>query len=250
MIKIDKGSLLSPFPIIYKGLTIYKPTLKEIYEQLGIANYNRSTNLLTITDIDLGNYYKNNNLPLGEVEPYLWLLQNAQNNKTFLLELSLAFFTYVKRPLIIKNNSFCLLDEKNAPFILTREDFPDFQKIIRLINCVEEDNNDEDEIITDNLYMKQKFMEKRRKLKEAKEKERKKEAEKNKGQEIQLPDMISALCVFNCGYTLTNVWDLTIYQLHNQFKKCQEKDIFEKDYAALLAGADKKKVKLKNWIKN
>ena len=98
--------------------------------------------------------------------------------------------------------------------------------------------------------MKKKFLEKRKKLKEAKEKQRLKAKERNKGNEIGIPDMISSLCIYNVGYNLTNVWDLTIYQLYNQFQKCQRKDDYDKNYQALLAGADKTKIKIKSWIKD
>lgn len=251
MNKINKGILLSPFPIIFEGLPIYKPTLKEIYYSIGFENYHRATNLLTITDIEIEKYYKSIDQPIEELEPFLWLLNAAKSSEVFLLELSFAFFTYLKKQVVIKDDNFCFFDEETgASFFLTRNNFSNFQKIIRQINGDDDFDEDEREIITDNLRMKKKFLEKRKKLKEAKEKQRLKAKEQNKGNEIGIPDMISSLCIYNVGYNLTNVWDLTIYQLYNQFQKCQRKDDYDKNYQALLAGADKTKIKMKSWIKD
>ena len=95
---------------------------------------------------------------------------------------------------------------------------------------------------------KQKFIKARLKLREAKKREREKNSQKGDG--ITLPDIISSLCAYGIGYTMLNVWDLTIYQLYDQFEKVTGKDRYDKDYAAILAGADAKKIKLKNWMTN
>ena len=249
LMKIDKGSLLSPFPLNFYGLKIYKPTLREIYGEIGFANYNRYTNLLTMSNIEIEKYYNSINQPVEELEPFLWLLKMAKQDNTFLLELTLAFFTYLKKKLIIKDDKFYFQEDKKF-FCLTRENFSDFQKIIRLLNCadLDEDEEEEREIITDNLKMKKKFLEKRKKLKEAKAKEKLKNQQK--GEKIDAAGVISALCVYNSGYNMMNVWDLTIYQLYNQFQKSQKKEKHDNDYSALLAGADSKKIKLTNWIKD
>ena len=85
------------------------------------------------------------------------------------------------------------------------------------------EEEEDDEIITDDLEMKKKFEEARKKLKLAKAKAR--------------------------GYTLFNVWDLTIYQLYDQFKRLQLKEDYETGTQMLLAGVDSKKVDLQYWIK-
>lgn len=84
------------------------------------------------------------------------------------------------------------------------------------------------------------------KLREAKRLEREKNAKNGDG--ITLPDIITSLCACGVGYTMYNVWDLTIYQLYEAFERVQAKDKYDKEYAAILAGADPKKVKLKNWM--
>lgn len=48
--------------------------------------------------------------------------------------------------------------------------------------------------------------------------QKKKEAKKQgKQNQIGLGNIISYLCSQNCGYTFFNIWDLTIYQLFDQF---------------------------------
>ncbi|CRH60014.1 Uncharacterised protein [Chlamydia trachomatis] len=71
------------------------------------------------------------------------------------------------------------------------------------------DVEEEREIISPNEKLKQKFIKARLKLREAKKREREKNSQKGDG--ITLPDIISSLCAYGIGYTMLNVWDLTIY---------------------------------------
>lgn len=238
-------SLLTSDPIIFKGIPIYKPTLREIFS-IGKNQFNRSTKLLTLSDIEIGEYYKKCNIENGELEPFLFIFNSAKE-KTFFLELQFAFFTYIKKQVILSKEGFSFNFEEKGILTIRREDFSEFQNIIRKINC-DYDEIFEREIITDDLKRKEKFMNARKLLRQAKEKEKKRQLESDSV--LTLEDIISGLCVYNAGYNLYNVWDLTLYQLQDQFQKCRNRENYEHNFQILLAGGDKTKIHLTDWLKN
>lgn len=246
MTSINKLDLLSNEPIQFQNrLQIYKPTLAQIVK-MGYENFSRASKILTLTDTQIQDQLESQGIFNQTYSPLSYLLLISKN-ALFFLEVQLAFTTYIQKPVILnfEKNFIEIPFEKEDSFILDEANFPDFQHILNLI--LGNTQEIEREIISENEKMKRKFLEKRKMLQRAKEKERLRDSGKEKG--LDLADMVSAVCTYGVGYNYTNVWDLTIYQLHEQFVRCQKKDKFEHDYQALLQGADKKKVHIKDWIK-
>lgn len=72
---------------------------------------------------------------------------------------------------------------------------------------------------------------------------------KNQDGDIDLFNLISAVAARECGYTLFNIWDLTVYQLYDQFARINvgvQMDIYGSRWAAW--GKDDFDVSL--WFKN
>lgn len=245
MDKYSKLDLLNPEPLDFYGLKIYKPTLKEIY-QIGYDNYNHFTTQMTLSVLDIAKFLEQQKIGGNVPTPLHFIIDLATQSPISFLELQMGFFTYTRKSIKFSDYSILLFDkEPENAFILNEKNFNEFQEIILMINKMF-DVEEEREIISPNEKMRQKFIQARLKLREAKKKKR--EESSKKGEGITLPDIISSLCAYNIGYTIFNVWDLTIYQLYDQLDKANAKDEYDKNYAALLAGADPKKIKLKNWM--
>lgn len=246
MVNYNKLELLSDEPLNFHGLKIYKLTLREI-SQLGLENYNRLTSRLTMSILDIAKFFEQQRIGGAVPSPLAFLISSAKSDLTNFLEIHIAFSTYLKKSIEILDDEIIVkngLDNKD--FILNENNFNEFQESILIINKMY-DVEEEREIKSPNEELKQKFIKARLKLREAKRRQREKDSQKGDG--ITLPDIISALCTYGIGYTIFNVWDLTIYQLYEQFERLQAKEEYEHNYSALLAGADSKKIKLKNWIK-
>lgn len=246
MAKYSKIELLSNEPLDFCGIKIYKPTLREI-QQIGFSTYDRSTTFITLSILDIARFLQEQKIG-GEVPtPLSFIISAAASDPMQFLELQLAFATYLKKPIEISGGTIIIKDESpDKDFILNEDNFNSFQEVILMINKMN-DVEEEREINSPNEKMKQKFIQARLKLREAKRRQREKDSSKGDG--ITLPDIISSLCVYGIGYTMLNVWDLTIYQLYDQFEKAVARDQYNHDFSAILAGADSKKVKLKNWMK-
>lgn len=246
MADYNKLELLSSEPLDFHGLKIYKLTLKEI-SQLGLENYNRLTSRLTMSILDIAKFFEQQRIGGAVPSPLSFIITSAKSDPANFLEIYIAFFTYLKKSIEILDDQIVVkngLGDKD--FILDEKNFNEFQEAILIINKMY-DVEEEREINSPNEELKQKFIKARLKLREAKRRQREKDSQKGDG--ITLPDIISALCTYGIGYTIFNVWDLTIYQLYEQFERLQAKDEYEHNYSALLAGADNKKIKLKNWMK-
>lgn len=246
MANYNKLELLSNEPLDFHGLKIYKLTLRDISE-IGLDNYNRLTSRLTMSILDIAKFFEQQKIGGAVPSPLSFLISSARSDPTNFLETYIAFSTYLRKSIEISDDEIIVkegLGDKD--FILNEQNFNEFQEAILMINKMY-DVEEEREINSPNEALKQKFIKARLKLREAKRRQREKDSQKGDG--ITLPDIVSALCSYGIGYTMFNVWDLTIYQLYEQFERIQAKEEYEHNYSALLAGADSKKIKLKNWMK-
>ena len=213
--------------------------------QLGHSRFQMLNGLLLMSEDDLivlqAEQEKKGEIPVPVTDPYKYMLFAAQN-LTYFLELKLAFFTYIKRDVQVKNGNLVALapSKDETDFIFDSTSFYELQTIIRQINNLE--IADEPDIINGNAAMVEKFMEARKKLRLAKAKERQKARDKGEGLDISTVQMAVSTMF---GYTPVEVEALTVYQLFALFKMGQQQEKFTLSHHALCAGA---KGKLKYWI--
>ena len=98
------------------------------------------------------------------------------NNPIQFLELQLAFFTYIRKPIEISGDTIVVIgDSPDKNFILNESNFNEFQETILAINKMF-DVEDEREINSPNEAMRQKFLKARMKLREAKKRAKEKDS--------------------------------------------------------------------------
>ena len=240
---LSKIDLYSYSPIQYNGLLIHKPLLREM-GQLGHSHFQMLNSLLTMSEDDLlvlqAEQEKKGEIPVPTTDPYKYMLFAAQNISYF-LELKMAFFTYLKRDVQIRDGNLIVIasSKEETDYVFDSTSFYELQTIIRQINNLEIVDEPE---LTGNPEMVAKFMEARKKLRLAKAKERQKARDNGEGLDIGTVQMaVSAMF----GYTPIEVEDLTIYQLFALFKMGQQKENYTLSHHALCAGA---KCKLKYWV--
>ena len=123
------------------------------------------------------------------------------------------------------------------PRLLTEENFFDFQNAIRMVmgeKAAEPPDPDEDPRV------------KRIKAK-ARYRERLK-AKRQKGP--QFGTLLAAICCMGIGLSPLNIGEMSYACVHWLISMEQQREEYDIDIRALLAGADSKKVKPKYWIKN
>jgi hypothetical protein len=208
--------------------------------------YNIYLSLLTISNEDIEDLLKDK---IGEeadnlstVTPFEYLMLSAEFNDTFFMDLKKAFGTFIRDEVfIIPKAQEIRIGEISQGRKITKENFDDFQKIIRLQNHLDMP----EEIPENENPMHKKFRLRRKELKKAKAKQN--------SQSEDAPtfsDLVSSMCAMQIGVTWNNISKMPIYTFYDLLSRSQSKEKYQMDTQALLAGADSKKIKLKYWIRN
>lgn len=243
---IDVRTLLQ-LPRNFKGLCdIYPPTLNQVVKEDKFSIYEK---MLTISQEEIEDEYVEQKRDLKDLlNPFEYILNNAYNNKSFELLLREAFDFFIKEPvyflyeqkmIIIGSMEKELSNIKSIDElrILKEEDYFDFQNLIRLSlgkDTVSKPDPDEDP-----------------RVKRIKAKARYRDKIKAKqGKGLQLSSTIISICCMNVGLNLLNIGEISYASLSPIIRYYQEKEKYETDIDSLLAGADKKKIKPKYWVRN
>lgn len=123
---------------------------------------------------------------------------------------------------------------------LTKEELQDLSVAVMQMSYMEVDEESQHVFASEKA---RRVWEKCRKGRAALRKEQRKDAN------MELPNLIGAVSAKGCGYTLLNIWGLTVYQLHDQFARMNvnvQMDIYSSRWAAW--GKDDFDVSL--WFKN
>lgn len=235
MSSIDKLKLLAGLPIPMSDLTfsVYPATLMEI-AVLGVEEYFRYVNILTLNKKEIEAMSKD-----PEMEIFDFILINcihSQEFKNTFLE-ALKFFT--REEVLFVKDMYCFIigNFENQSF-LSSENYEEFQTIIREQNVISEKEKAKGE----NLMAKR--------IREKLAKSRKIiDRVKQSKSEISLVDLIGSLSI-NTSLSIDRIWNISYYTFNDQFKRMRMVEQYETGLQSILAGADPKKVKLEDWIKN
>ena len=215
---------------------IYPMPVIEILE-MGINAYNGKLGLLLLTEVEIAQTIKEKvkqDVPIEKIDTLTYLIQSANNNDTFFLELESAFSTFIKEDILIlpKINSI-LVGNPDERRLITSENFHDFQDILRIQN-----HKEIKEPPPPNESPGQRKM---RLLREQVAAVKKKQAQKNsEGQ--SLLDLLEIADVFGI-----DTEKCSLFSFYNLIRRHQMKEKWDQDLQMLCAGADSNKIKTKYW---
>lgn len=226
-------------PTDFNGICqIYPLTMAEIL-RIGFQKYNRKLGLLLLTEIEIQQIVKEKikeEVPLEEIYPLNFLLQSANQNDGFFLELKDAFSTFIKEDILLIPELNAILvnpDKPEQKKLITEENFKDFQNILRIQNRRE---------ITSVAPEKETFgQRKMRLLREKVAAAKKKQAEKKSGKSSMV-DLLEIASVF--GIDLEKC---SFFAFQRLIARHQMREKYLADIQMLCAGADSDKLKIKYW---
>ena len=244
--KLEYFDLLSPEPIHIKDIGhIKSPTLREI-SKIRYAQYNQYLNILLFTPED---YY--NNFEKDKVEWFKALDDDSKSkiflydliiNNKIILYLFLESFNFFFEETIVFNtitNQFVLYESEEAvknedkPVgIIDNNNFYDVCDIILQRNNIFKNYANEDFKKVKN----NRALEILKKLKKGQEKQNKINKYDKK---VELPNVISALASYHNSLNMTNIWDMTVYQIYDQFKRVQNNSIYNIESTSISVWGDK-----------
>lgn len=243
--------LLAGIPIIIEpDLCLVTPlTLKQI-AALGLENYYKYVNLITLSYYDILEIIKTvDNLEELDINDsadfsYRFITESCLQHDLFYQDFKSAIRLFTGEDIHvieIDNIPTMLIGEYENRKIVDVNSFSDLQNIIRAQN---------------NMDIEKPISEAERKMKEKFEKNKKmvEDAKKRQGIEgddsVAFDSLVSSLAANGNGLNILNVWDLTMYGFHDQFQRMRAIEEYEQGINFICAGADPEKVKLKHYIRN
>lgn len=260
--KLDYGSLLSPEPISLSIGTIRHPILREIskisFQKFGAYQYFLKLSpedYYTKINKDYEDYW--NNLPeitRKTVSLYDIILNDEGLRNTYV---EIFNFFFVEKIMFI-DNFFVILnvDKQIADSeIEVTEDilrgainkgiFNDVLDLLQQVCYLMTDDPDDES--------KQKFKnEKARKLwQRIKTAEKKKKESSEHSADMTLPNIISSVAAKSLSLNILNIWDITLFQLYDQFNRLQNNDAHSINSMRVAAWGDEKNTfDYALWYKN
>lgn len=229
---------------------IYQLTLSEIVLQehsIGMDKYYYYINLLTMEKEDLEEMAKQKGLEANsdlfkDLSVFDYLMLSAANDRNFLLDLKTALSTFIKEEILIssKNKIIIVGDPKERRFI-KEEGFNELANVLRAFNKMRIKQPPP----KNETPMQRRFREKR----ELRERTKEKQAQKSEDN-IRFLDLMSSLCTMGIGINVSNIKDLTIFQIKDQLERAQIRERYYTELDMLMAGADSKKIKPEHYVRN
>lgn len=226
--------LLSGEGILIEGVGVVVPyTLREI-AKYGYSKYLELLNLFIIEAEDV--FGAELDIPEGLTMFDIYVGLGADDLHEG-IEASLSFF--LRSPIkVLRDSMLIRIGEGEQAHFITREHFEQVRNIIKIQNglsnlAITEEVNPKDKRAQEILD----------KIKKAKEKVAK--HKKTEEGEMDFADIVSAVATKAFGLNKITVWDLTIYQLYDEFKRLELIDNYDISIKSMLAGASN--VQLKHW---
>lgn len=140
---------------------------------------------------------------------------------------------------IIKEYLMIVAKEPEIHFVIHSDNFDDIKQIIKWQNGLDGEKTIKDEMKFKNDRAKQ-ILEKLQKSQAEIQKQKKKE-----NNDLDFADIISAIASKSFSLNKLNIFDLTVYQMYDEFKRLDLIDNYHLSTKAMMAGA--KNINLKHW---
>lgn len=230
-----KLKLLKGSEIKGDGFKLKPFTLGEIVEY-GYSKYSYNIALLTTNPKD----FLKDGANIGEINLYDFAI--SINDDDFLIKFleSLMFVFNVKQDSveIVEQNAMRFGDN-----LIHSRNYNEFVEILKYQNCITEPNEEEKP-----REFKSEF---EKKMWERIQEGRKmaKQAHKSSGENLDLFNIISAVSTRSSNYNKNTIWDCTLFQLYDEYKRLQKIDGYETSVKILTSGfaSEDAKKNMEHW---
>ena len=233
---IDDLQLLAGIPVNFNNLfNIYPLKLRKIAE-IGYDKYNYYISLLLFSKNNFNNNKIEhiNNEEFNKASDFEIMLCFLLTDIKFKNDFMFALELFIKEKPILDERGFFYFGELEERRFIYNDNFNEIQNVIKLMNNIKPEKIEElDEF-------DKRVMEAEKKI-----------SQYDDNEALTLNNLISSLTnMSDNDINIFNVWDLTLYQIYDQFKRGQLKEKFIIDLKSIFAGAKSEDVNLEHYVKN
>ncbi len=237
-------NLLAADSLFADNIEISPFTLKEIRE-FGYTNYMKNLRILTL-DKDV---FTEDDKSLNKYSIIELILMSKNQFLIDTFSDALCLFLKEKKEDLVVNSSIGFifngrsLDSGMAKIVNTSS-FNDILQIIKYQNCLV-NTFEEYKKLNPADELARSILEKFKKADEKIANQKANERDNSNGQEIDFSDIVSSVSTKSMNYNKETVWDLTIYQMYDEYKRLEAISGYELNMMAMIQGA--KIENLKHW---
>lgn len=241
------ASFFLGYPVNYQNICyVYPPKIKDVLDNKEYAQYKK---LLLSSQEDIEDEFTEQKVPLDDLPTpfeYLFLMIEAYGDIESIIKKAFEFF--IKEPVtLLKDQKLIIIGDLTTELqhiksvqdlrILDEDKYFDFQNLLRAAIGEKE--------------VAPYIPDENPKVKYFKAKARLRDRVKAKSSDgLNLGSVLASICCMNLGLSPLNIGELSQCAASILIRYYQEKSKYEIDIQSLLAGADSKKVKPINWIRN
>lgn len=240
--------LLMGFPLPFgRVCDVYPPTLNDV---LGNKNFSLYSRILTMSQEDIWDDLaeKEGEIPEGSPTPFSRLMEGARDSEKLKNRIEEAFEFFCKEPVQVRTDGEIIIFTDGIEEIktieqirvITEENYFSFQNLIREVTGKEqleapvEDEHPRVALIKAKARARDRLIEK-----------------KGNQSSISLSEMLVALSCMDVGFTLLKEHgEISYLAVLELFKAGQRKERYQNDMLLISGGADAKKIRPKDWIRN
>lgn len=243
---VDKNILISGMPANISGVMVRQPTLREVFKETGYDIYSIYIYVIGMTAEQFFESHHMqdayNALPL-EVKDKISILQLllADPAGSCLLVEALSFFILGDVIFDDRAKRIVVKGDASDAVVITDDILRGIRDFVFLAACLK--NEDEKPKGFYNKAAKERY----EKLLALKGEQNKKQVKK-RDPDMELWNLIGAVSAHSQGYTLLNIWDLTVYQLYDQFSRINKQEFLD-GYASKWAAWGTEKFDFDDWYK-
>ena len=234
------------FPVNFKDICkIYPPTVNDV---VGNDKFIQYQSLFTLSQEELTDEYAKNTTSGAIPTPFQYLLISYYGSSEFKKLILDGFMYFLREPVTVVPELEVIIIGKSEeeldpdvdlikPRLIDKTNYFDFQNQIRQImgqKAIEPPVIDEDPRVA---RIKAKFRQREKTL-----------AKRQSGP--KLGTLLAAICCMGIGLNPLNIGEMSYACVPWLIQMYQQQEEYDVDVRALLAGADKKKVKPRYWIRN
>jgi hypothetical protein len=225
---------------LYSGNIEVKPlTIREV-KDVGYLNYNKYLGVLMLKKEEL---IKEDIPELRDLTVFDIILISGNEILIDALIDALCFFLKEDRDKITASEVGLIFgfEDFDKARVVNSKNFSEIVEIVKYQNCVKNSN----EMIEVNTAVDDRAKKIAEKIKKYKEVITKKKSQSNDANDIDFADIVSAVSTKSNTYNKHTIWDCTVYQLYDEYKRLEMISGYETNILAMVNGA--KIDNLKHW---